>query len=171
MAWPTAPDSAPRDGSSAAGPKPAVPVLLGLAGLIPFVAAAAGTVLLPDILAPVAYYAALVYGLAILSFLGGIHWGVALRTGGRLRFVWSVVPSLIGFFAVFAPRPVALMALAAGFVIAGAVDIIVFRREGPRWFAQLRLGLTVVATAALIFTGLSADVLRVDQFGSIVRPG
>jgi len=150
--------------------RPFLPIALGLSGLIPFLASAAGTVVLPDILKPVAYYAAMVYGLAILSFLGGIHWGIALERGGAARFLWSVVPPLAGFVAVFVPRPVALGTLAAAFVVAGAADVAVFRRTGPRWFAWLRLGLSLVAAAALAFAALSSGVLRVDPFGTIVRP-
>ena len=151
--------------------RPVLPVALGLLGLVPFLAAAAGVALLAPFLQPIAFYAAFVYGLAILSFLGGIHWGIALRAGGALRYLWSVVPPLIGFFAVFAPRPIALYALAGAFVLAGAVDIAIFRRTGPRWFLWLRAVLTIVVMGALLFVASRAGDLRVDPFGTIVRPG
>ncbi|MEM9222633.1 MAG: DUF3429 domain-containing protein [Pseudomonadota bacterium] len=148
---------------------PALPIALGAAGLIPFVGAALGSVLLPDFLKPLAFYAALAYGVAILAFLGGVHWGIALGKGGSWRFVWSVIPSLIGFFAVLAPRPVALGTLCAGFVLAGIVDVLVFRRDGPVWYLRLRIALTVIVAAALAFTASEATVVRVDPFGTIVR--
>ena len=151
--------------------RPVVPVALGLAGLIPFVGAAAGTVWLPDFLQPVAHFAALVYGLAIVAFLGGIHWGIALEAGGAGRYVWSVVPPLVGFFAVFAPRPLALWALCAAILITGIVDVAMVSRTGPGWFARLRIVLTVLAAASLAFAALNAGDLRVDPFGTIVRPG
>ncbi len=150
--------------------RPALPIAIGLAGLLPFIASAAGVALLPPFVQPIAFYAAFVYSLAILSFLGGVHWGIALSDGGMARYIWSVVSPLLGFVAVFAPRPIALYAMAAAFVLIGIVDIAVFRGAGPRWYAWLRAVLTVVVAACLVFIASQAGDLRVDPFGFIVRP-
>jgi len=147
-----------------------LPVLLGLSGLIPFVGAAVGVALLPDVFRPMAFHAALVYALAILSFLGGVHWGLGVADGRPWRFLWAVTPSLIGFFAMFAPRPLALYTLAGAFVIAGLVDVVIFRRDGPAWYAGLRAGLTSVVVGCLLFVAAQAGVWRVDPFGVIVEP-
>lgn len=151
-------------------PRPALPVAIGLSGLLPFVAAAVGVAALPPFVQPIAFYAAFVYSLAILSFLGGVHWGIALAGGSTARYIWAVVPPLLGFVAVFAPRPVALYAMAAAFVLVGIVDIAVFRRAGPAWYASLRAVLTVVVAVCLVFIASRAGDLRVDPFGFIVRP-
>ena len=57
-------------------------------------------------------FALTAYGAVILSFLGGIHWGLAIAGSGAdgrknetsSRLVLSVVPSLIGWGALFLPR-------------------------------------------------------------------
>ncbi|WMS40839.1 DUF3429 domain-containing protein [Acuticoccus sp. MNP-M23] len=150
--------------------RPILPIAIGLSGLLPFIAAAVGVAVLPPFLQPIAFYTALVYGLAILCFLGGVHWGIALQGGSGARYIWSVVSPLLGFVAVFAPRPVALFALAGAFIMIGIVDIAIFRRTGPRWYAGLRAVLTLVVSVCLIFVASQAGDLRVDPFGSIVRP-
>jgi hypothetical protein len=48
---------------------------LGIAGLLPFVASAAGLWLLAPDWASFAALALLTYAAVIVSFLGGIHWG------------------------------------------------------------------------------------------------
>ncbi len=53
---------------------------LGYLGLIPFVAGAI-TALVSEELANVALQAFILYSLGILSFMGGIHWGLALGYG------------------------------------------------------------------------------------------
>ncbi len=62
---------------------PKVPLWLGVAGLIPFVAlslALAAGATLPLFTDEDSMRVALVgYGVAILSFLGGVRWGVALK--------------------------------------------------------------------------------------------
>lgn len=74
--------------------------LLGFAGLLPQVLAVAGLMVArwqPSDLAPGPFASvALIYAIVILSFLGGIWWGFAMRRGegqGRLAAI-AVVPSL-----------------------------------------------------------------------------
>jgi hypothetical protein len=148
-----------------------VPVLLGVLGLIPFVAGAFVAAALPVGYVPVASYAVLAYGLVILSFLGGVHWGRALATGDARTFIWSVVPSLLAFAAAGFNRPLALAFLSAAFVVVGAYDVVTFRREGPRWYASLRVWLTLVVAVSLAVVAFRAEGLRVEPFGSIAPPG
>ncbi len=145
-----------------------VPVLLGVLGLIPFVAGAAVAAVLPQWYAPLASYGVFVYALVILAFLGGVHWGRALSSGRVALFVWSVIPSLLGFFAAWLHRPLALGVLSAAFVFVGLYDVATFRREGPRWYAALRLWLTVIVAACLAVTAFAVADLRVDPFGTVV---
>ena len=68
---------------------PTVPAVLGFGGLIPFVSSA-GVILaahvspanVPDALSAFALTAHITYGSVILSFLGAVHWGLALRSPG-----------------------------------------------------------------------------------------
>ena len=87
---------------------PTAPLLLGLAGLIPFVWGAL-TVLAPDLqawgashLGPrfVGPYVQLFYGSVILSFMSGVLWGFATKAqGGQAAtgYVLSVIPALWAF--------------------------------------------------------------------------
>ncbi|WP_420393515.1 DUF3429 domain-containing protein [Acuticoccus sp.] len=127
---------------------PMVPVTLGLAGLLPFLATSAAAAFLPSWQA-VATLAAALYGIAILSFLGGIHWGRALTTGRAGEYVGSVVPSLVAVFAMVLPPPWALGVLSSAFAVVGAIDVALLSKTGPAWFARLRLVLTVVVVIAL----------------------
>ncbi len=71
--------------------------LLGLAGLIPFVGL---TALMYQ---PWSHSLFMTYSAVILSFLGGIHWGVALQKpewSNSWRISLCMLPSLIGWTAL-----------------------------------------------------------------------
>lgn len=140
--------------------RPLVPVLLGAAGLIPFVGLAALARLGPG---PQAWLggappraALALYGAVIASFLGGIRWGVAVRdAGGRgatgLDYVLSVVPSLLAWAALALPAPWDLRGLSALVLVWGLVDQDLVRRGlAARWFGRLRVALSLVAGASLL---------------------
>lgn len=118
--------------------------LLGAAGLIPFVAGAGGLLAgLP--LAP----ALTAYAATIVSFLGGIHWGLAFREPAGpppAALVWGVLPSLAAWGAWLLPPPMALAGLAASLVACYAVDRRAYPRLGLGAWLPLRRALTVVAT-------------------------
>ena len=59
---------------------PPFAVVLGVAGLIPFVACAIGALALRGDDAERVTLALIGYGAVILAFLGGVHWGFALPT-------------------------------------------------------------------------------------------
>ena len=67
---------------------------LGLAGLIPFVLGSALQWYGPPGWRMLAGMALLSYGAVIVSFLGGIHWGLAMRASPVpvARLVWGVLP-------------------------------------------------------------------------------
>ena len=162
-------------------PLPAL--LLGAAGLLPFVFGAAALVLveatavahLPD----ATYFARVLvgYGAVILSFLGGVRWGAAVGLDmGRdeveatprsvevvnaltVELVIAVLPSLIAWGALLLPVVPALALLAFSFVVLGFADRIA-AQDGrlPAWYGRLRLWLTGGATASVL-TGLCAVVL------------
>ena len=139
----------------------AASVLVGL-GLVPFVAGGLGFWLLPPELAAHALDAQVFYAVAVLAFLGAVHWGVALADGpdaDRLgnRLGWSVVPALTGWVAALMTALPALVLLMAGFGAAYLVD----RRAGdrgelPAWYLDLRRRAT-----AVVLLALGASLLRV----------
>lgn len=126
--------------------------LLGLAGLLPFLAATAGLWLRDD---EALLRVAMLYGAVILSFLGGIQWGLALRGGTVGQLCWSVVPSLVGWGALLTGPQAAPLILGAGFVAAWAFEQGRTVREAlPPWFRSLRVLLTAVVVACMIACAL-----------------
>lgn len=139
---------------------PGIPVpaiILGWAGVIPFAGLSLATLL--GILPLSAGPALVAYGAAILSFMGGVQWGVAMRAGDGFDRSWtgyavSVVPALLGWTALLLPFRPGLGLLVAGFAALLAYDLWTVRRGlAPPWYASLRRQLTA---AAVILLGVAA---------------
>ena len=129
---------------------------LALAGFIPFIAL---TLWLAGIDAAHPWRAMTIlllkgYGAVILSFLGGIRWGIATRDNDAATtrgLLLSVIPSLAGWVALALPDPHAFALLAAGFAGQGAWDqFAVNGGRAPDWFGRLRMRLTLLVVPALI---------------------
>jgi hypothetical protein len=136
-------------------------LLLGLAGLIPFLWSAATHLFpAPAVTAaqvvPPMFLGAVVgitYGAVILSFMSGVLWGFATKTEGReawIAYTLSVIPALWAFFMVTDATETSRIFLAAGFVGLLLLDG-TFQAWGltPRWWLRLRVMLTVVVLACL----------------------
>ncbi len=147
-------------------PLPPFAIMLGLAGLLPFVLCSLGALSLSSDGATRSLLALVAYGATILAFLGGVHWGFALDEGGtaservqRLRFGLGVVPSLIGWAAMlvtFIGLPTTgLLVLTAGFIAATVVEGQAARRGlMPQRYMWLRWGLSVVVVLCLVSVSL-----------------
>ena len=141
--------------------RPPLPHLLGLAGLIPFWALALARVTgLPHAIAPIEIQAALAtYAATIISFLGGIRWGIAVREpadGAAPDYIVGVVPQLLAWAALALPDPARLFALGLLVLILGPIDRRLVRRGlAPDWFGRLRTLLSLGAGAALFLAGLA----------------
>ena len=129
----------------------------GYGGLLPFVALALACML--DGPAPWRI-ALLSYGALILSFVGALHWGVAVSTSAlsqrqrNVCFVWSVVPALLAWVTFFLAPGAASMLLVAGFGAHYLLDRQLARyADLPAWYLPLRLRLTVVASLSLLVAG------------------
>ncbi|MCP5285837.1 MAG: DUF3429 domain-containing protein [Burkholderiaceae bacterium] len=124
---------------------------LGLAGLIPFVVGAAAMrwpALLPWPVPGGAPVALAAYGAVIVSFLGGIHWGLAMSGAGGpslARLAWGVVPSLLAWPALLLPPAWSLAVLAAALVLCFMVDRRSYAAIGLAGWLPLRGVLTAVA--------------------------
>ncbi|WP_207536634.1 DUF3429 domain-containing protein [Sabulicella rubraurantiaca] len=132
---------------------------LGLLGLLPF----AGLALVA--LAVTGWHdwalmALRAYGAVILSFLGAVHWGVALRAPeaeaptNRQRLSMGVLPALVGWAALLLPIKSGLWLLAAALVAVAAVEQWASLRgfvSGPyvvlRWVLSLSAGACLLAAA------------------------
>jgi len=139
--------------------------LLSAAGLIPCFAGAT-YLLLAGFGASwsfVALLGVITYGAVILSFLGGIRWGLAVAAPesetASTTLIASTVPSLIGWAATLCPVPYALALLIAGFVGQAYWDW----RAGKSgifepWFANLRMKISGLVILTLV------NVLVIHQF-------
>ena len=128
---------------------------LGIAGLFPFVAGAALQWLSPPGWRMLAASALLTYGAVIVSFLGGIHWGLAMRTAtpANARLVWGVIPSLLGWLAILLDAPWGHVVLTLSLLACLAVDSVVYRHMGLAAWLPLRAVLTVVAGLSVAVGG------------------
>ncbi|WP_406851828.1 DUF3429 domain-containing protein [Brevundimonas sp. BH3] len=96
------------------------------------------------------------YGAVILSFMGGVHWGVAtLRSeNGVPPYGVSVLPALWAFAMGFTSPPIGLLGLAAGFLALLAYDLRCVRRgDLVEWYGRLRLWLTLAVILCLVVAG------------------
>lgn len=147
--------------SSPAASAPSLPSsvsALGYAGLLPFAAATLGSVLLDGEQRAFSLRALIAYAAVILSFLGAVHWGLALRAaGGEVgrAFAVGVLPSLVGWVALLLSERHALALLLAGF---GAFWLYEHRIAGERWlppdYLVLRRHLTLLVCSLLAVAAL-----------------
>ena len=87
------------------------------------------------------------YAAVIVSFLGGIHWGVALRQTAPAAslFIWGVLPSLVAWLAVMMPASAGLVVQGVMLVACYAVDRRVYPQQGLAHWLTLRFRLSAVA--------------------------
>jgi hypothetical protein len=146
-------------------PMPRHARLLGFAGLLPQLIALGFVVSGNDRYTFAAQSLAFAYASLILSFLGGLWWGLAARAEQPPRWIWlaSVAPSLFALmcflpwaFAGSWPGP-SLIALAAALVVSLAVDTRLVRAAlAPRWWLYLRVPLSVGLGIMTLAIGLLA---------------
>jgi hypothetical protein len=84
----------------------------------------------------------------IVSFLGGIHWGIGFRDGAPWLFLWGVVPSLVAAAALMMPPRHGLLIHGLMLLLCLAVDRNVYRAHGLGEWLSLRWRLSLVAATA-----------------------
>lgn len=137
---------------------------LSIVGLIPFLfLTLACWITHPDWLEGFVY-AQSAYGIAILSFLGGIHWGVALTspelTASQTKraLYWGIVPSMIAWCSKI-NFGLGFFVLIFGFIVSYQIDKRLYLSyQMPAWFLVLRRYLTIVVVGSLALTVLAVNV-------------
>ncbi len=138
---------------------PRAPLILGLAGLLPFLWGAA-TLLIPDLgtwaqlnlggrfTGP---FVQLSYGTVILGFMSGVLWGFATKSEAWIGYALSVIPALWAFFMVGGGPTSAAINLAVGFLGLLLLDL-QFWQKGltPPWWMALRVLLTGIVVLSLL---------------------
>lgn len=148
--------------------------LLGYGGLIPFL----GLAVLTGIYSGTSTGTSLarcnlIYALCIVSFLGAVHWGLAISTGHKEQlaeaglsqaefetrsYIWGVVPSLLAWVAgSFSPEQHALWILALILAVVWWVDQRLLKpMKAFEKYLRLRNHLTAGAIAGLLITAYFA---------------
>jgi hypothetical protein len=143
-----------------------IATILTYAGAIPFLACAAillfGQATGLGSLGQFAGQAITTYAAVIVSFLGGIQWGIALATHeqqpqtAKSLFLLSVVPSLLAWARLFLPNGSSRVVVAIfliGFV--WVIDALLHLQQVlPTWFFRLRSNISAVVMASLIVATL-----------------
>ena len=125
---------------------------LGFGGLVPFLFLTAATIM--DLRLPFAPAPALLigYGAIILSFVGALHWGAQLTnsTPRSARFIWSILPALLGWVALMVPATSAVICLITGLILCWTYDMRIMKAgEWPHYMRSLRTILTAIACLSL----------------------
>lgn len=144
----------------ASGRIPAIPLILGLGGVLPFAAGAYGATGAMDgigLSADASRMALMLYAALILSFLGGVRWGVGLKlipaAAATRHMFLSVVPALVAWCALLAARPADIAILIAAFAVVGVADLqMAIDGETPRWHGRLRIILTTAVLLCLVWS-------------------
>lgn len=134
-------------------------VWLGLAGLVPLLLAAIGVLIGGPWWRAFSSSALLAYGAAVLSFLGAVHWGIAIAQpdapGNRSRLTLGVLPALIATLALLLPRWLGLCVLVAGLLAVHVTEEGAARAGlvpgGYLWLRRfLTLGAVICVSAGLL---------------------
>jgi hypothetical protein len=126
--------------------------LAAAAGLTPFLVGLAIT--LNPAWAPVEmqiFERALIgFGALILSFLGGVRWGIRMQGGAGtdLTFIIGIFGSIAGFFTLLMPYTFGLIILTIGFAMQGAWDV--WSGGVPQFYAKLRAVMTWLVCIILL---------------------
>ena len=132
-------------------------LILGLGGLAPFIGLAAMIGLGPDVWYGYSLMALSYYGAVILTFVGALHWGYALKRTALegeawLQYGFSVAPALVAWLSLLFPVWTALRLQAVALLICYAFDRSAARNDPvPQWYMRLRAVLELVGAASLTF--------------------
>lgn len=144
------------------GRTPATALMLGFAGLIPFVWAALLVVgfmpqtslPIPKVLLGDGKLLMIRYGGIILPFMAGVLWGFATNARGAqaiAAYCLSVLPALWWFFMPGTGVSSALINLITGFIGVLIIDFAFSKWElTPSWWISLRVQLTTVVVICLL---------------------
>jgi len=136
---------------------PVAAFVWGWAGVIPFVALACAIVLADEQWKHYASNTLVSYSAVILTFMGGVHWGVVMvRTQtSTLLYFTGIVPSLFAVGSILLPSIFALPLLITGFITLLICDLwLVHAKILPKWYGHLRVQLTSAVVICLLVTVL-----------------
>ena len=135
---------------------PTSALVFGSSGVLPFVLLTLLNFSNINFLIPNPMFAILAYGATILSFIGGIQWGIIIHKTKIDRNLWielgtSIFPPLLGWSSLLASGLTGYIILICGFLFALFVDHKMANLNLiPTWYFRLRFFLTLMVVAVLI---------------------
>ena len=132
--------------------------ILGYAGLIPFIVFSVLSVVdFKSVIDPHLYLTT--YAAIILSFMGAIHWGVAMVSEDTLsarQLGISVIPPLLGWIALLLPTVYGYSLLIISFSLLCMLDKHYHMQKAfPAWYYPMRVILTSIVVLCLILAAIS----------------
>jgi len=121
--------------------------VLGYSGLIPFVALAGLSFLVSSAHKSAVMFSLLAYGATVVSFLGAIHWGLAMveNNPSKRQLVWGVVPSLLAWVSLMVDVELGLLLVASVLFFCLVIDYKIYPHFGLDHWLPMRLHLSIVA--------------------------
>ena len=141
-----------------ARPQPNTAERLATLGLVPFVLGALLIWVVDERAHGYVTLALSVYAALVVSFLGGIHWGVGFAQAepASSLFIWGVVPAALSWVAVMMPANAGLVVNAVMLIACYAVDRKVYPALGLQRWLTLRFRLSALA-ALCCFLGAAGS--------------
>ena len=134
---------------------PIPPLILGFCGLTPFIFLCFGVYFFSYEWKLISLYNLLNYSVIILSFIGAIHWGVAIHNKNTdfRSYLWSVLPAIIGWVVLIGFTTnylLIIICLMLAFALTFYVDLLYTKKNiFPLWYLKLRKILSVVVFICL----------------------
>jgi hypothetical protein len=134
-------------------------VILGIAGLIPFLICGVGATAANDVRSTLSAFALVGYGAVILGFLGGVHWGFTLSAphdpAERFRLALGVLPAIVGWLALSISIATVHPVVGIAVLIAAFIGTVVVEWRAhakglvPDGYIGLRVGISAVVILLL----------------------
>lgn len=135
-------------------------IVVGIAGLLPFLAAIVGLFTVPEQSVVIVSYFYL-YSAGILAFMAGIYWPLAMQLENRCYPISPLVTMLLSqvFFitagiGLLLPIAAQIVVYTLAYVALYVVDARWMRGYWPEWYLKLRLALTAVVLACQVAAGV-----------------
>ncbi len=99
-----------------------------------------------------------IWSAMVLSFLGGIRWGLAIAKNPVPTWDLAIctLPPIVGWMALFLPDSYTILVLLLTYCAMGAWDSFSINAGiAPSWFGKIRVMLTLLAAAAHVIVFLA----------------
>ena len=135
---------------------PSAALLLGFCGLVPFVTLSALSFVVSSAHRPAVTFSLLAYGATIVSFLGAIHWGLAMveNVPSKRQLFWGVLPSLLAWVSLLVQVEWGLLVVAAVLLLCLVLDYQIYPDFGLDHWLGMRLILSIVAMISTVLPAL-----------------